>query len=98
MQLFMLVFIGYLVGSLGVLAGVALGGFLVYRTKRDSHEGLFAVRKPQEENNGPVNVDEFGLASDDEEDGDIMPSVIRQQTARFLRQHKAEKNEAKNVA
>lgn len=30
-----------------VLAACALGGFLVFRTKRDSHEQLFKLSQPQ---------------------------------------------------
>lgn len=32
-------------GVVGI-AGVALGGLLVYRTKREAHEGLFQFRQP----------------------------------------------------
>ena len=39
----------YPIGALSVLLGVALGGFLVFRTRRDSHESLFSGREKQGE-------------------------------------------------
>jgi len=42
----LVVLLGYL-SAIFALVGVALGGFLVYRTKREPHEGLFkAVGTP----------------------------------------------------
>jgi len=34
-------------GWLATLSGVALGGWLVYRTKRESHEGLWSAKPPE---------------------------------------------------
>lgn len=36
----------FLIGWISTLSGVAMGGFLVYRTKRENYEGLFQAREP----------------------------------------------------
>jgi len=50
----------FLAGWLSTLSGVALGGWLVYRTKRDPYDSLFSAN----DNNGEVfNLDD-DLAQD----------------------------------
>jgi len=38
----------FILGAISVLSGVALGGFLVYRTKREAGEPLFMKSEPGE--------------------------------------------------
>lgn len=38
--------IALIFGWISSMSGVALGGFLVYRTKRENYEGLFQAREP----------------------------------------------------
>lgn len=40
------IFIAFLLAWICTFTGVALGGWLVYRTKREVHEGLFQTREP----------------------------------------------------
>ena len=75
-------------GAVMVAVGVMIGGVLVYRTKRESHEALFP-NKPVE-SSGPVNVDEmFTLDGGD----DPMAEIAQVQNARFLAQVAAGKVE-----
>ena len=66
------------INALLVLVGVALGGFLVYRTKREPHEALFrspekpgsAVAKDEHEATSPLlwGPDEDAEESEDDDD------------------------------
>lgn len=40
------VFIAFALSWICTVSGVALGGFLVFRTKRESYEGLVQVKQP----------------------------------------------------
>ena len=68
----LIVLVGY-VNALFVLGGVALGGMLVYRTKREPHEGLFTTpAKPSsavaaDEEEAPAGIDPFSGQDDPEE-------------------------------
>ena len=42
----LMIIVVFLVGWVTTLSGVALGGWLVYRTKREPYEGLFTGDKP----------------------------------------------------
>ena len=75
-------------GAVMVAVGVMIGGVLVYRTKRESHEALFPS-KPTE-SPGPVNVDEMFTLDDGE---DPMKEIAQVQNARFLAQVAAAKVE-----
>lgn len=70
-------------GAAMVVIGVVLGGVLVYRTKRESHETLFP-RAPKTDA-GPVNVDDMFQLGDGEEE-DPMQDIAREQNARFIQQ------------
>lgn len=70
-----------------VAVGVMIGGVLVYRTKRESHEALFP-NKPIE-SSGPINVDEMFTLDED----DPMQEIAQVQNARFLAQVAAAKDE-----
>ena len=70
-------------GAIMVSAGVALGGILVYRTKRESHETMFPG-KPVEAT-GPVNVDDMFDDIPDADD-DPLQEVAVIQNAKFLSQ------------
>lgn len=93
---------GFLAGLL-CLGGVALGGLLVYRTKRESHEQLFSLKKPQ---GGAFVVDPFeeeltgeaqgkghafvsGLQP--QSDDDTATKLLDEQTKRFLEQYQMQK-------
>lgn len=93
--LLILLLSGVLTGLLS-LAGVALGGTLVFRTRRDSHESLFQFKKPQgaaftvdpfeEEGGQPMRGKVFP-----QKEEDAVPGILDAQTSRFLEQIKHEK-------
>jgi len=72
---------GVVVGGGLVLLGVIAGGIFVYRTKRDSHEPLFAQKKIEQKE--PINIDPF---EGDEEEVDLARSIQEKQTRRFMAQ------------
>lgn len=47
------IFIAFVLSWISTVSGVALGGFLVFRTKREAHEGFLQAREPA--------VDSFNL-------------------------------------
>ena len=76
----------YPIGAISVLLGVALGGWLVFKTKRDSHESLFQLKEPK------------GQAFNIEEDWEKelsetteTPSKVAQAAGKFRQQFVAEK-------
>lgn len=70
------------VGGVLVLLGVVAGGIFVYRTKRDSHEPLFAHKVVTED--GPVNIDP--LAEEEEGEEDEARNIHEESTRRFMAQ------------
>lgn len=71
----------YPIGALSVLLGVALGGWLVFRTRRDSHESLF----PSKEKSGQV----FNIEEDWEKElpeGPETPDKVAKAAAKFRSQ------------
>lgn len=69
-------------GAAMMLAGVLVGGILVFRTKRESFETLFPENKPEERT--PVNIDDmFDLP---EQEVDEMAEKAAKQNARFISQ------------
>lgn len=54
----MVILLAVLTGGFLMAAGACIGGIFVYRTKRDSHESLFAP-KAEPEDKTPVNMDEY---------------------------------------
>ena len=76
--------IGYLAGACFMLGGVALGGFLVYRTKRDSHEPLFTAPLTAKDT-GPQHYDDLDYGNDDEPQFDTS-AMHRENTDKFLSQ------------
>ena len=73
-----------IVGGVLVLLGVVAGGIFVYRTKRDSHEPLFA-RKVETED-GPVNIDPLADLDGEGEEADEARSIHKEHTRRFMEQ------------
>jgi uncharacterized SAM-binding protein YcdF (DUF218 family) len=75
-----------------VLTAVALGGLLVYRTKRESHEALYQIKKPE----GSAWVeDPYGEAGFDvvhapysygDDNVTELPDPIKKATARMKKQ------------
>ena len=72
-----------IVGGFLVLLGVVAGGIFVYRTKRDSHEPLFARKVEMED--GPVNIDPLSDLNEDDE-VDEARNVHEEHTRRFMEQ------------
>ena len=78
MQLLLAVLTGWFIS----FASVALGGWLVFKTKREAHEGLFRSEKPEAD---VFNVDDFSdmtgekvaeeVAQPQEFESDIMRSA-----------------------
>ena len=75
------VLVAVIVGGLLALFGVIAGGLFVYRTRRDSHESLFA-HKPIDQD-GPVNIDPYET---DAEGVDEAAVIHVEQTRRFMEQ------------
>jgi len=72
-----------LIYSIVILAAVALGGFLVYRTKRGEDSSLFGLGQPKVggatiARGGPNDYGVFGDAVDDDiEDGTDVDSAMK---------------------
>jgi hypothetical protein len=80
-----LILLAVFLGAVLTLLGTALGGLLVFRTRRDSHEPLFQVREPK----GDAFVsDDFPEIKPAEED--VVPSLFPK-NEEFLRQLKTGK-------
>jgi hypothetical protein len=101
----LLFFLGaVLLGALMTLAGVALGAWFVFRTKREPHESLF--RAGAEKGEAYV-LDDFDQGFLDQEKpsrrtekkpaaDDVVPEIISKQTDRFLQQYnESKKTESK---
>lgn len=77
------ILIFFAAGTLFPLLGVALGGFLVFRTKKESHESLFPGReKPGE----AFNIDEEWEKNIPEAVSQKIPDVVAKAAARFREQ------------
>lgn len=79
------IIIAFGMGSTVTLFAVALGGLLVFKTKREPHESLFSVGSPK--------ADAFVLDPLDDElkenkNKDIVPDIVKAQTDKFLNQMK----------
>jgi hypothetical protein len=51
------IFIAFVLSWISTVSGVALGGYLVFKTKRENYEGLFNSKEPQGQ---AFNIDEMG--------------------------------------
>lgn len=69
-------------GATTTFLGVIVGGLLVYRTKRDSHE-TFMPRK-NKISQDPINIDDF--MTQDEEETDTVTDMFSEQNTKFLDQ------------
>jgi hypothetical protein len=74
------ILIFFLVGMIGPLLGVALGGILVFRTKREGHESLF----PGKEKSGEAfNIEEEWEKNVAEATEQVIPEVTKRAGDRF---------------
>lgn len=84
-------------GFLMTTAAFALGGWIVFRTKREAHESLFPSFRKADDEDGPVNID----PTEASELMPLMPTIPGEEmdeadrmhaemTTRFLAQLKAE--------
>lgn len=86
-----------LMTSVYTLAGVALGGWLVFRTKKEAHERLFSAKPPQGEAFVLDPFDESGLAQPlkpkgaPAEEVDRGAETLDRMTSKFLDQMKMER-------
>jgi len=62
----------FLAGWLTTLSGVAMGGWLVYRTRRDSYEPLWG---------GPGKGDSFNVDDGFDQDSDVVGTTLPKSTA-----------------
>lgn len=77
------ILIFFAVGTLFPLFGVALGGYLVFRTKKEAHESLFPGReKPGE----AFNIEEEWEKEMPEAVKTEIPEVVAKAAARFRKQ------------
>ena len=89
--MFVAVGAGYLAGATLSLLAVCLGGYLVYRTKRESHEPLFTsiARKIDAK---PVNIDDINYNEPAQDDTDAGAELINTQTSKFIDQLRSKKS------
>ena len=85
-----LTLVAVLLGAALALVGVALGGLLVFRTKKEPGAGLFNTRT---ERGDAYIMDDFESEPDqpkgrDQKIEDPVPSIVAKQTERFLSQIK----------
>jgi len=73
--------VAVIVGGFLALVGVVAGGLFVYRTKRDSHEPLFARKLLNQD--GPSNIDPCEAEA---EETDEATAIHAEQTRRFMEQ------------
>ena len=79
----------FLLGAAVTLVAVALGGFLVFKSKREAHERLFS--------SGPLQgnafvVDQVQLDEEDEkEDPDAVPGILQRKSDAFVDQYMRDK-------
>jgi len=65
-------------GLLMLLSAICTG-YLVFKTKRESHETLFAPKIPK--STGPHNIDEFSFEEQTEDEG--LPDIIKKMNAKM---------------
>ena len=70
-------------GVVATLGAVAMGGILVYITKREAYEVKQLTSTPVDE--VPINLDEFAPQVDDEP-VDAVPDIFAIQNAKFMSQ------------
>ncbi len=71
----------FILAWLSTLSGVALGGFLVYRTKKESYEPLFA-KQPEGDS---FNVDDISEMQEQVSTATI-PTAVHQANSAFIDQ------------
>jgi len=74
------VLLTFLAGWLSTLSGVALGGWLVYRTKRDPYDPLFASQGKGE----VFNIDDDFNISDDDKTTTGLPKPTKKANEAFV--------------
>ena len=74
-------------GAAMSMIGTLIGGVLVFRTKRDSHETIFAPRTGKA-NLQAVNLDDLNAV---EEDTDAVPDLFGAKNRDFLNQLSSQK-------
>lgn len=92
------IFLAFFMGSMMLLVGVIVGGLFVFRTKREPHESLFSMKRPQGEAFVIDPFDESGLAKPLKPTGapageevDKGAEVLDRLNAKFLEQMKMER-------
>lgn len=78
-------------GAAMTLFGALVGGILVFRTKRESHETLLARKLPGEDKFTAVNLDEIADGVADEPEPDVVPDLFGAKNREFLSQLVREK-------
>jgi hypothetical protein len=99
MHVELVMFGAFAMGALSILLGVCLGGVLVFRTKREPHESLFSMRRPQGEAYVLDPFDESGIAKPLKPKGapaageevDKGAETLDRMTSKFLEQMKMER-------
>lgn len=78
----LLIIAAVLTGGVIAIASAAVTGYLVWRTRKDSHEFLFPAKPAK--HRGAQNIDEFNPPPEVEEDGAL--GVLGAMNERFARQ------------
>jgi hypothetical protein len=89
----------FAMGALFLLIGVCIGGSLVFKTKREPHESLFSMRRPQGEAYVLDPFDESGIAQQPlkpkgapaGDEVDKGAETLDRMTSKFLEQVKMER-------
>lgn len=94
----------FALGGFCVFLACLLGGWLVFRTKREAHEVLFPLGRNHAGQEEPVNADPLGgtffdeafgsSQSSEEEDIDMGAKIQQDATTRFLHQMAADRARA----
>lgn len=75
--------LAFILAWICTLSGVALGGFLVFRTKREGYDNLFQVKPPEGD---AFHLDDLGFDDPPPASKSEFPTEIRQQQDRFMEQ------------
>jgi len=95
-------FIAFSMAWICTITGVALGGYLVFRTKREPHEGFFQVQ-PEAGEAFNLTEDSGGFPADDIpiKSSAKIPDPVQRQNDAFVQQFAdslADKAEAENIS
>jgi len=78
--------LAYILAWLCTLSGVALGGFLVFRTKREGYDSLFRAKPPEGQAFNLEDDDDYSFDSVAAAGNTGIPSALDETNSRFMEQ------------